>query len=75
MHVFMSPAERSAAAALMWQQAMGTKDKQADESGWSVRIIPPVVNAPHEETQHTVAGYKATGKYTCDCHEVIIRQN
>lgn len=36
MHVFMSPAERSAAAALMWQQAMGTKDKQADESGWSV---------------------------------------
>lgn len=33
MNVFMSPAERKSAAALMWQRALGTKDKQADESG------------------------------------------
>lgn len=52
MHVFMSPAERNTAAALMWQQATGTKDKQADESG---RIIPAV---PHYEAEHTRRGYE-----------------
>ncbi len=38
----------------------GTKDKQADESGESVWIIPLVVNALHFETKHTtrVQGYK-----------------
>lgn len=52
-----------------------TKDKQPDESGWSAWIIPPVVNTLHYETEHTLRGYKGTSKYTCHCHEAIIRQN
>lgn len=36
---------------------------------------PVVRRASLGDAQHAGAGYKATGKYTCDCHEVIIRQN
>lgn len=67
----MSPAERNRTAALMWQQAMGTKDKQADESGSSAWIIPLLVNAHHYETEHT--HYEGT-RVQVNIHVIAVKQ-